>query len=53
MGNWIKKRLVERTSYDGGVLIAVGLVILIMGPLAQWAAWAAVAYGAWTLIKSE
>ena len=26
MVNWIKDRIVERTSWDGGVLIAVGVV---------------------------
>ena len=41
MTNWIKNRLVERTSLDGAVLIAVGVVILVLGPLAHYAAWAA------------
>ena len=26
MVNWIRDRIVERTSWDGGVLIAVGVV---------------------------
>jgi hypothetical protein len=51
--NWIKKRLDERTSLDGAVLIAVGLVILIAGPFAKLAAYAAIAYGAWTIWKAE
>ena len=51
--NWIKKRLDERTSLDGAVLIAVGLVILIAGPFAKLAAYAAIAYGAWTIWKKE
>lgn len=51
--DWIKDRLVERTSLDGAILIAVGGVILLAGPLAKIAAWAAIAYGAWTLIKGE
>jgi hypothetical protein len=50
---WIKKRLDERTSLDGTVLIGVGLVILIAGPFAKLAAYAAIAYGAWTIYKSE
>ena len=50
---WIKKRLDERTSLDGVVLIGVGLVILIAGPFAKLAAYAAIAYGAWTIWKSE
>ena len=51
--NWIKNRLVERTSLDGAVLIVVGGVILLAGPFAKIAAWPAIAYGAWTLIKGE
>lgn len=50
---WIKKRLDERTSLDGVVLVGVGLVILIAGPFAKLAAYAAIAYGAWTIWKSE
>lgn len=50
---WIKDRLVERTSLDGVALIAIGGVILLAGPFAKIAAWAAIAYGAWTLIKGE
>jgi hypothetical protein len=51
--SWIKKRLDERTSLDGAVLIGIGLVILIAGPFAKLAAYAAIAYGAWTIWKSE
>jgi hypothetical protein len=50
---WIKHRLDERTSWDGAVLIAVGLVILIAGPFAKLAAYGAIAYGAWTIWKKE
>jgi len=50
---WIKKRLDERTSLDGAVLVGVGLVILIAGPFAKLAAYAAIAYGIWTIWKSE
>lgn len=53
MISWIKGRLKERTSLDGGALIAVGLVVLFLGPFATWAAYVAIAYGAWTMWKSE
>jgi hypothetical protein len=53
MINWIKDRITERTSWDGAALIAVGLVVLLLGPLAKWASLAAIAYGAWTLLKKE
>jgi EamA domain-containing membrane protein RarD len=51
--NWIKSRLKERTSLDGAALIAVGVVIILAGPFAKLAAWAAIGYGAFTLIKKE
>lgn len=50
---WINSRIEERTSWDGAMLIGVGLVILIAGPFAKLAAYAAIAYGAWTIYKSE
>ena len=53
MTNWIKKRLLERTSFDGSGLIVVGLIILFFGPLASWAAYAAIIWGAITLFKKE
>ena len=42
-------RLKERTSWNGGALIAVGLIILVAGPLANIAAYAAIAYGIMTM----
>lgn len=50
---WITSRLDERTSWDGAMLVAVGVIILIAGPFAKLAAYAAIAYGAWTIYKSE
>ena len=51
--NWLKNRLTERTSLDGAMLIGVGLVIILAGPFAKLAAYAAIAYGAFTLLKGE
>jgi len=53
MVDWIKSRLLERTSWDGAGLIVIGLIILCFGPLASWAAYAAIIWGAVTLFKSE
>ena len=50
---WIKARVEERTSMDGAVLIGLGLIVLIAGPFAKLAAYAAIAYGAWTIWKKE
>lgn len=49
--NWLGKRLTERTSWDGIVLVATGVVMLMM-PI-DMVAYASIAYGAWTIWKSE
>jgi|TARA_B100000902_G_C26897166_1_gene710300 hypothetical protein len=46
-------RLKERTSYNGAAMIAVGVIVLVAGPIASWAAWAAILYGAWSIWKKE
>ena len=51
--DWVKDRLEERTTWDGVMLIAVGLVGLLFQGLVTWAAYIAIAYGVWTLVKSE
>lgn len=51
--DWSLKRLSERTSWDGGVIIAVCGTYLALGQLVDIVAWAGLAYGAWTLWKSE
>ena len=51
--DFLKKLVTERTSWDGWMIIGVGVAVLILGPLAKWAAWAGIIYGAWTLFKSE
>ena len=43
--DYIKKIIGERTSLDGTMLIAVGVVCLLFSPLVKWAAWGAIAYG--------
>ena len=50
---WVKDRVQERTTWDGVLLIAVGLVGLLFQGLVTWAAYIAIAYGVWTLVKSE
>ena len=51
--NFLTSRLEERTSLDGAILIAIGVIILIAGPFAKIAAYGAIAYGAWTIWKKE
>ena len=50
---FITSRQEERTSLDGAILIVLGVLILIAGPFAKLAAYAAIAYGAWTIWKKE
>jgi hypothetical protein len=51
--NWIKSRLNERSTLDGAVLIGAGVAFLIFKPIASLVAYAAIAYGAWTIWKRE
>jgi hypothetical protein len=53
MKKWISERLKERTSWDGAALVALGVFVLFLSPLAKIAAGAAILYGAWTIWKSE
>jgi len=53
MITWIKNRISERTTWDGAVCIALGLLVLFLTPLAKIAAGVAIAWGLWTIWKSE
>jgi len=50
---FVKDRVAERTSWDGGVIIAGALSIILFGGLVKAAAWVALAYGIWTLVRAE
>jgi len=50
---WVANRVTERTTWDGAMLILLGVVVLIAKPIAGLLAYAAIAYGAWTIYKSE
>jgi hypothetical protein len=50
---WVMARMKERTSLDGALMAALGLLVALGGPMTDIAAWVAVAYGAWTLWKAE
>lgn len=53
MKNWVIKRLGERTTLDGAVLVGAGVAFLIFKPIASFVAYGAIAYGAWTIWKKE
>ena len=50
MTDFIKGRLKEKSSMGGVALIAVGVVVLIAGPFAQFAAYGAIAYGVYQIM---
>ena len=50
---WVMDRRHERTSLDGIALIAMGVIALFFTPLVKFAAYGAIIYGAYTLLKSE
>jgi len=51
--NWVKARLAERTSWDGGVIIGVSICALIASPFIKWIALAGIGYGVFTFIKQS
>ena len=50
---WLKARVSDRTSWDGAVIMAVCLLVLLTGGLAKVLAFAGLLYGAWTCYKAE
>ena len=50
---WLLSRWEDRTSWDGGVIIAGALSIIIFGGVIKWLAWLALAYGIYTFVKEE
>lgn len=50
---WVKARLGERTSWDGGALIAISVLVLLAKPIVNLVAWLGLAWGVYTLVKKE
>ena len=53
MMNWIKSRMKERTSWDGAMCVALGLMILFMRHHSQRLLLVLRLHGVWTIWKSE
>jgi hypothetical protein len=47
--NWLKTKLAERSSMDGILMIVAGAGIIVFSPLTQMIAYAAIAWGAYTI----
>ena len=51
--NWITGRVKEMSSWSGASLIALGLLIILGGPFVKIAAYAAVAWGIFSIYKKD
>ena len=51
--DWIMDRVAERTSWDGLTIVVVCGSVILFGGIAKLLAWAGLAYGIYTLVKSE
>lgn len=51
MTKWINDRIKERTTWDGAVLVVAGLAMLLAPT--NIIGLGCIAYGAWTIYKSE
>jgi len=50
---WISTKLKERSTLDGGLMVAAGVAIIVLGPLVKFVAYGALAYGAYTIWRNE
>jgi len=50
---YIGKLMGERTTLDGTMLIGVCGAVILFGGIAKMLAWAGLAYGIWTMLKTE
>ncbi len=46
---WIETRIKERSTIDGVLMVAAGAAIIVFSPLTKLIAYAAIAYGAYTI----
>jgi hypothetical protein len=49
---FIKKKIDERSTLDGVLMIAAGAAIIIFSPLTKLIAYGAIAYGAYTIWRN-
>ena len=51
--NWLKERVKEISTWSGASLVALGLLVVLGGPLVKWAAYAAIIWGIVSMIKKQ
>jgi len=50
---WLSKVVKERTTLDGMTIVIICGSVILLGGLTKWLAWAGLAYGIYTLVKTE
>ena len=53
MLSWIKNRSKEISTWSGAGLVGLGLIIVLGGPFVNLLAWAAIAWGLYSMWKSQ
>ena len=53
MIDYVKGRVKEVTSLHGGALIAMGVIVLIGGPILKMSAYAAIVWGVVAILKKD
>ncbi len=51
--DWVMDRVGERTSLDGLTLVVICGSVILFGGIAKLLAWLGLAWGIYTLVKSE
>ena len=51
--DWVMDRVGERTSLDGLSLVVICGSVILFGGIAKFLAWVGLAWGIYTLVKSE
>ena len=51
--NWLKERVKEISTWSGASLVALGLLVVIGGPIVKWAAYAAIIWGIISVVKKQ
>ena len=51
--NWVKERVKEISTWSGASLVALGLLVVLGGPLVNMAAYAAIIWGIISIVKKQ
>ena len=51
--NWLKERVKEISTWSGASLVALGLLVVLGGPLVNMAAYAAIIWGIISIVKKQ